>query len=195
VHVDGALFYEGEMSGGEFHGDGRMLDSEYQYEGEFSRGKRNGMGQLRYENKKYTGSFSDDRPHGNGKLAVDTNSGIVEVVSGSFAGGRPHGECTLTDSHDGKWHVTFDDGVVIEKITTQEKETRNLKAEVDRLNRVVSEMEVCYCIICHSSRANTAPPECGHVCMCVNCEQRVSPKVCPFCRTRYRKAVSLRYVT
>ena len=118
------------------------------------------------------------------------------MLSGSFVHGEPHGECTLVDSHSSKWFMTFDHGTVIEKITAQEKETRDLRAEVDRLTKVVGEIEIeaRECIICRETSANTVIPQCGHVCMCAGCEDRLKPKVCPFCRIRYSEVVNLRYV-
>lgn len=195
VHVNAFPFYEGDMTAGKFNGAGRLVSSAYEYEGEFYNGKRNGMGQLRYENKKYSGRFSNDQAHGAGKIAIDTHNGVIEVLSGSFVHGEPHGECTLADSHSNKWVMTFDHGIVIEKITAQEKETRDLKAEVDRLNKVVAAVEARECIICRETDANTAIPQCGHVCMCAKCEHRLTPKVCPFCRIRYSEVVKLRYMS
>lgn len=190
-----SVVYEGGMTAGQFNGAGRFVSSSYEYEGEFRNGKREGVGQLRYGDKKYTGGFSNDHAHGKGKVAVDMKDGLITVLSGSFIQGAPHGECTLVDSHNNRSYLTFDHGTIIEQITEQEKETRELKCEVSRLTKVVDEIDARECIICRDTQADTVIPQCGHVCMCTRCEGRLKSKVCPFCRVSYSKAIHLRFVS
>lgn len=196
IHVDGHPFYEGEITANEFNGSGRIMSSIYQYSGQFRNSKRNGLGELVHGNKKYIGMFANDCPHGAGRLYVDKDGGNVEILNGSFVEGKPHGECVLIDSNNSKWYIVLDNGKVIEKITAHEKERIDLKVEVDRLKKLVDDKpDVCSCIVCNNAQSNTVIPECGHVCICVDCERRLTHKTCPYCRARYSRVVVLKYVS
>ncbi len=52
-------------------------------------------------------------------------------------------------------------------------------------------VELPQCIICESQPSQYASAVCGHLCMCKECSERISPKKCPICRQSAEKIIKI----
>ena len=48
------------------------------------------------------------------------------------------------------------------------------------------------CVVCHDRPVAIILPECGHACMCAQCEKAIATHECPMCRAPYERVVLVR---
>ena len=65
---------------------------------------------------------------------------------------------------------------------------QQLKTELDILKTNTKNNKKCKkeetCCICLSSPSNILFTNCGHLCICENCDNKLSEAKCPLCRTK-----------
>ena len=108
----GREFYEGQMVGSKYHGQGHLIAMNGdEYIGQFRDGQKSGHGKMIYSSTGniYEGEWAEDEHHGNGKL---TEAATGNVFEGGWKQGKKHGQFvlkgTVTDEDKGCCSICYD---------------------------------------------------------------------------------------
>ncbi|WP_248926117.1 MORN repeat-containing protein [Paenibacillus hamazuiensis] len=112
-----SLFYFGDMTDGQYDGQGKLYDAKDQliYEGQFAKGVKQGAG-VEYDGKGnpvYRGAFESGAYAGEGTLYYPVTSEAPNTVQyrGTFQGGKPASGTELYPNGKVKYAGTFSDGL------------------------------------------------------------------------------------
>lgn len=142
------------------------------YSGEFLKGYYNGTGTHISDNgTTYTGEFLFGKRHGTGKMEYPSG----DTYEGDWADDQRHGQGTFVEKATGNKYVGgYKDGKRHGKGVTFWE---------------VADEEMDLCQICYAEEKNALIYDCGHVCACLTCANRVD--VCPICRKNVIRVIQI----